>query len=111
MGMVPIDNLVPGMELASDLRDRNGRLLLKSGTELTERCLYLLHTWGAVEADIVSADAIPEYPADTVTSDPELLAGIKKKIAPLFRHTDPDHPAIKELMRIRIMMEAGDDGR
>ncbi|HTP64426.1 MAG TPA: hypothetical protein VMJ66_03465 [Geobacteraceae bacterium] len=105
--MVPIDNLVPGMELAADLHDRNGRLLLKAGTELTERCLYLMHTWGAIEADIVKADSAPECPADAM--DPEFIAAVEKKIAPLFLHTDPEHPAIKALMHIRIMMET-DDG-
>ncbi len=104
MGKVAIDNLVPGMLLSADLRDRNGRLLLKAGTELTDRCLYLLRTWGAVEAEIEGADESRESP---VKADPEMLASIEKKVIPLFRRSNPDHPAIEELMRIRIMQEAG----
>ncbi len=105
MGKVAIDNLVPGMRLSSDLRDRNGRLLLKAGTELTDRCLHLLRTWGAVEAEIEGSDE--DGTGAPVEVDPQLLASIEKKIAPLFRGNNPDHPAIRELMRIRIMQEAG----
>ncbi len=111
MGKVAIDNLVPGMVLSGDLRDRNGRLLLKAGTELTERCLYLLHTWGAVEADIENGGDDREPPGGREQIDPELWASLEKEIAPLFRHTDINHPAIKELMRIRIMQEAGNGDR
>ncbi len=106
MGKVAIDNLVPGMLLAADLRDRNGRLLLKAGTELTDRCLYLLRTWGALEADIENPDGNPECPATCDAIDPALWASLEREIAPLFRHTDLCHPVIKELMRIRILQEA-----
>ncbi len=106
MAKVSIDNLVPGMLLASDLHDRNGRLLLKAGTELTDRGLYLLRTWGAVEAEIANCDDDRESaPADDAI-DPELWAAVETRITPLFRHADLDHPAIKELLRIRIMQEA-----
>ncbi len=107
MGKVAIDNLSPGMHLSADLRDRNGRLLLKAGTELTDRCLYLLRTWGTVEAEIEGADEERLPPVGKDSLNPELLAGIEKSIAPLFRCSNTDHPAIKELMRIRIMQEAG----
>lgn len=106
MSMAPAENLIPGMVLASDVRDRNGRLLLKAGTELTDKHLYILRTWGTVEADVVGADAIKERPADTDEIDPEFLAGIEAEITPLFRHADLSHPAIMELLRIRIIREA-----
>ena len=104
MGKVAIDNLVPGMQLSADLHDRNGRLLLKAGTELTDRCLYILRTWGAVEAEIEGAEESREAPLKV---DPELLASIEERVFPLFRRSNPGHPAIEELMRIRIMQEAG----
>ncbi len=94
------------MVLATDLHDRNGRLLLKAGTELTDRGLYLLRTWGAVEADIANCDDDRETAPTADAIDPELLASIEARLTPLFRHTDLDHPAIRELLRIRILQEA-----
>jgi hypothetical protein len=104
---VPTENLIPGMLLAADVRDRNGRLLLKAGTELTDKHLYILRTWGTVEADIAGADVSQECTSGICAIDPEILAGIEAELTPLFRHTDLTHPAIRELLQIRIVREAG----
>jgi hypothetical protein len=106
MSIVSTENLIPGMLLAADVRDRNGRLLLKAGAELTDKHLYILRTWGIVEAEVVNADENQQASAGAVAMDPELWAGILAEITPLFRHTDLSHPAIKELMRIRVIREA-----
>ena len=106
MSKVPTENLIPGMILAADVRDRNGRLLLKAGTELTEKHLYILRTWGTVEADILDSDDNQENTGSTNAIDSELWAAIEEEITPLFSHTDLTHPAIKELLRIRIVREA-----
>jgi hypothetical protein len=106
MGKIPTDNLAQGMILASDVLDRSGRLLLKADTELTDRHLYILHTWGIIEADIVgtednNADAAPDG-----TIDPELWSTLESKIMPLFLHADLSHPAMYGLLRLRIQREA-----
>ncbi len=106
MSMVSAENLVPGMVLAADVRDRNGRLLLKAGVELTDKHLHILRTWGTVEADIIGADENPENTPRASAIAPELRAAIEKEITPLFRHADLGQPAMKELLRIRIEREA-----
>ena len=106
MSKVPINNLIHGMVLAADVRDRNGRLLLKDGTELTDKHLNILRTWGTVEAEVVGASENQDGRACADAIDPELLVGIEAEITPLFRHTDLTHPAIKELLHIRIVREA-----
>ena len=106
MSKVSTENLIPGMVLAADVRDRNGRLLLKEGVELTDKHLHILRTWGTVEADILNAGDHQENPASANAIDPELWAAIEGEITPLFHHTDFRHPAIKELLRIRIEREA-----
>lgn len=108
---VPTENLIPGMLLAADVRDRNGRLLLKTGVELTDKHLYILRTWGIVEVEVVGVDENQEGSAGSVAIDPELWSVIQAEITPLFRHTDLSHPAIKELLRIRIVREARDGNR
>ncbi len=42
MARINRNDLKVGMVLAEDIRDRNGRLLLNTGTELTEKNLRVL---------------------------------------------------------------------
>ena len=99
------ENLIAGMVMFADVRDRSGRLLLKAGTELTNNHLYILRSWGIVEAEVVNAEEYQENPA---CSDPIVPAwdDIEAEMKPIFSHTDLNHPAIKELLRIRIVREA-----
>jgi hypothetical protein len=108
LGRILTDNLAPGMILGADVRDRSGRLLLGTGTELSERHLFILRTWGVVEVEIAGAQEGGDDSKSANTIDPALWAAIERKIAPLFRHADNSHPAIKELMCMRILREASD---
>jgi hypothetical protein len=101
LGKVVIKNLTPGMLLGADVRDRSGRLLLKAGTELDDRNIHILRTWGVAEVEIAGTDA---KVSDIV--DPERFAALERKLAPLFRHSDLNHPAIRELLHMRISREA-----
>jgi len=105
---VPTENLISGMLLAADVRDRNGRLLLKAGTELTDKHLHILRSWGTVEAEVEGGvDENHDGPKGADAIDAELWAATAAEVSPLFCHTDLGHPAIKELLRIRIVREAG----
>jgi hypothetical protein len=107
VGKISTKNLMPGMVLAADVRDRSGRLLLKADTELSERHLHILRTWGTVDVEIAGMDDNQPTSACANTIDPELWATIEGEVTHLFRHADLTHPAIKELLRIRILQEAG----
>jgi hypothetical protein len=111
LGKILTDNLLPGMILGADVRDRSGRLLLGTGTELSERHLFILRTWGVIDVEIAGAEEGGDDSNSAKIVDPDLWAAIEKKIAPLFSHSDDSHPAIKELMRLRIMREASDGKR
>jgi hypothetical protein len=103
MGKITIENIETGMVLADDVHDRSGRLLLGAGAELTQKHLVIFRTWGVSEADIVglgSDETADQLPADV---DPHELADAEKALAPLFRHTDRQHPAIIELMRLAAL--------
>jgi hypothetical protein len=106
LGKVTLDNLAPKMIVGTDVRDRSGRLLLGSGTELTERHLYVLRTWGVVEVEINGIEENQPNIKSADTFAPELLESIEKEITPIFMYTDREHPAIKELIRMRIIREA-----
>jgi len=94
------------MVLGADVRDRSGRLLLGSGTELAERHIYILRTWGVIEVEIAGAETDSECPNPAHEIDPARLAAIERKVDLLFRYANRNHPAIKELMRMRIVREA-----
>jgi hypothetical protein len=99
------------MILGADVRDRSGRLLLGAGTELSERHLIILRTWGVVEVEIAGADEGENDTLAVNAIDPALWDAIEKEISPLFRYADTTHPAVKELMRMRIVREAAHGNR
>jgi hypothetical protein len=103
VGKVAIENIEPGMVLASDVHDRSGRMLLGGGAELTQKHLVIFRTWGVLEADIVGQgndEAADQIPADV---DPLELAAAEQELAPLFRHTNRVHPAMVELLRLAAL--------
>ncbi len=44
MGKVNLDDIKPGMKLEKDVQERSGRVLLRVGTEITERHLNSFRT-------------------------------------------------------------------
>lgn len=100
MGMIPLDALEIGMVLASDVQDRNGRLLLGAGAELTGKHLLIFRTWGVVEVDIAGADGLGSdamIPADVSL---EALAEARKSLVELFMHAGLEYPFVQELLRL-----------
>jgi hypothetical protein len=98
--MIPIDVLEVGMVLARDVHDRNGRLLLGAGAELTGKHLVIFRTWGVEAADIEGAEDLTgdgNLPADVSA---EALAESRKSLELLFMHAGVDHPFVQELMRL-----------
>lgn len=100
MGMIPIDALKAGMVLACDVQDRNGRLLLGAGAELTGKHLVIFRTWGVEEADIEGAEDLgcdAKLPSDVSV---EALVESRKSLEVLFMHAGLEHPFVQELLRL-----------
>lgn len=107
MALVHIDNLTPGMVLNKDVTDRSGRMLLPEGSLLVEKHVVIFRMWGVLEVDI-TGDSEPEsvaLPQETELN-PESLALASLEVLPIFAHNDPEHPAIRELIRICIRRRA-----
>jgi len=102
MAIIPIDLLEAGMTLKSNVCDRSGRLLLPAGSELADKQLKILKTWGVTEADIERGpdEELADAAIDVSAVDPLVLAEAEQAIAELFCHNDPQHPMIHELMKI-----------
>jgi hypothetical protein len=93
---VVLDNLRPDMVLAADIVDGTGRLLLPSGTVLTEKHLRYCQMWGIPDAEI-AGDEPAEEPEEVL--DPARIAEAEEAVKPRFAHVSRDHPAIEELFR------------
>lgn len=88
---VAIEAVEPGMELAADIKDAGGRLLLPAGTAVTEKHIRYFQMWGILQVEIVTDQAaVDAQPA----IDPALLAQARTTVAPRFVHVDRDHPAM-----------------
>ena len=101
MGIIHIDKLKPGMVLDQEVRDINGRLLLKKEKEIQSSHIRIFRIWGVTEVDIRGNNGSKD--ASTGPEDPELVEKIKETTKDLFRHVDLEHPAVKEIFRISVL--------
>jgi len=71
MANISLDGVETGTTLATDVADRNGRVLLKAGVTLNDKHIRTLQTWGVLEVDIEGADnqehATDHYPEEWLT--------------------------------------------
>lgn len=89
------------MVLKADVCDRSGRLLLPAGSELAGKQLKIFRMWGITEADILCGpdETVSMVAGENGMTDPLVAAEAERAVALLFRHNDPRHPMIRELMR------------
>ena len=105
MGKINLDEIKPGMSLAGDVLDRSGRILLKSGLEITEKHLKILKQWGVTDADIAGVNR-EELNAQAVQSlDTALVAEAESLVQGLFRHVDKNLSVVQELMRLSVLRQ------
>lgn len=106
MGLTQIDNLEVGMTLAKDIRDHAGRLLLGAGAELSQKHLTIFRTWGVMEVDIVGSEDVDQNIHLPTEITHEQLDAAMTALAPLFRNSDPEHPVMRELLRLAAIRKA-----
>ena len=85
MAKLLLDSVETGMELISDVVDRQGRVLLKTGVILTEKHLRVFHTWGVLEVDI---NGELEQEEIKKTYSPELIEEASQQAKIHFQHND-----------------------
>jgi HD-like signal output (HDOD) protein len=104
MGIIHINKLKPGMVLDEEVRDINGRLLLKSNKQIQSAHIRIFKIWGITEVNIRGNNSGKDVSASSV--DPQQIEKIKESTLDLFRHVDLEHPAIKEIFRISILFRS-----
>jgi hypothetical protein len=112
MGLINIADIRPGMVLEKDVKDRNSRVLLTAGNELTDKHIKIFKMWGVTEADIQGVAHEDVEAQEAAALDPGLLHKADQEAQELFMHAGSEHPAVKELVRlstmrrVRALMEA-----
>ncbi len=101
--LVSLDQLRPELVLSADIVDSGGRLLLPSGTTLSEKHLRFCQMWGVTEAEIRTDGA--EAKETELSADPVRLEAASRAVLPRFRHVDPTHPVIEALVHHAVDVE------
>lgn len=104
MGIIHINKLEPGMIIDEEVRDINGRLLLKKDKKIQSAHIRIFKIWGVTEVNIRGNNGGKE--ASTDPKNPQLIEKIKESTLHLFRHVDLEHPAIKEIFRISVLFRS-----
>ena len=105
MAIVRLNQLVSGMVLHSDVRDRSGRVLLRRGITLNQNTLRILKTWGISEVEVRENKEHTHNTTDkeAAVNDVKVRKQAENKAALLFKHNDLNNMAIKELYNLYIM--------
>jgi hypothetical protein len=115
MGAVPLDEVLCGMVLESDVVvAAEARLLLARGVALTDAHLTLLRMWGIAEVEVCGVSRRDVLDRAGAGLDEDRRRALEAEVADLFRHAGRDNPVVEELryqaLRRRLRQEARADG-
>ena len=97
MPFYSIDQLKPGMVLATDVTDMSGRLLLSKGRAIDPNHLNIFKMWGVPEVQV--QDGQENGPKGAPTVDPEAMRRAAESLKSAFSGNDLNHPAVAEIFR------------
>lgn len=107
MGRVNTSDLQAGMIVAEDVHGSNGRLLLSRGVRLDAARLRVLRIWGV--ADVLVEQDGPAAPGRDPAGTPRAVGSSSAETdaaaahaAAIFSASNTDHPAVAELVRLKI---------
>ena len=106
MGTVIIDEIAPGMTLAEDVYDRNGRFLLAKDLKLTSKHLRVLKIWGITAAKILNNAETAAHKHRETQIDPKVISKAAESIANRFSHMDVENGVEQELFRLCAIRQA-----
>ncbi len=89
------------MILSADVKERGGRMLLKSGVELTEKHLKVFKTWGITRVEVEGEESVTSL-QEVIDAHPELQLEAESAVKEHFMHVDVEHPFFSELIELWI---------
>lgn len=115
MEPISVEDMTPGMVIAEDIIDRNGRFLLGKGVTLSPKHLRVLKIWGITEARVEGVSESDVHNASTIHLNPDVLQKAAQSMRKRFRHANVEHEAMRELFRLCTFRKAqlidGNDGQ
>jgi hypothetical protein len=88
MAKLNLEDVQPGMVLEKDVEERSGQVLLRAGSEITDRHLNILRSWGVTEPDIqnvtqeqVNAQVMQQF-------DPKILKEVEERMEQVSLHAN-----------------------
>jgi len=100
MGIINLEDIQIDMILASDIKERSGRVLLAEGSKISEKHLRVFKMWGITEADIKGIEK-EELAANVIAHlDQNLFREVETQTRERFCHVDMEHSFSKELFRL-----------
>lgn len=100
MGLLDINDIGTGMELAEDVTNFNETILLKAGAIITEKHLMALRAWGITEVTIKGVDKSNLDEPALSAVDAETNARIDEELAYIFQKNNMGDPVIAEICRV-----------
>ena len=94
---VDLEEYKPGMILAESVYSRQDVLLLKEGTELTERKVWILKSWGISKVS-VEGEQVEDINSEK-RKESKAMETIKKEIKEKFSDVLED-PVMEEIMNV-----------
>lgn len=108
MGIIPTNKLKPGLILAEEARDVNGRLILAKGKKIQSFHIKKFKMWGITEVNIYDDN---KHKSELQLNDNfETIEKTKERLKYIFSHNDLTHPAVKEIFRLSIKYGSINDG-
>ncbi len=107
MTIISIEDIEPGMLLASEMRTRQGRLLLPSGARVTQEHLKIARIWGITEADIADGShaAGKSQQRSLENLDPELKKTLNTLTEWRFACCDSEQAVVRRLKTLFKLQE------
>jgi hypothetical protein len=104
--IIATNKLAAGMELAADVMNVNGMMLLGRGTILTERHLHVLKTWGIDSVHVTGGDDGKEEPSEESEIPPVVLSQAQIRVNLRFRHVKGDSNRINTIKKLAVRRAA-----
>ena len=103
MRKLRLEQLKSGMQLAQDVINFSGQVLLYKGNPLQPKDIKNFKAWGVVEIAVESSSLNSSNSLNNNQINPKLLLEAQNEISNLFQHSNLSHPVISELMRLSTL--------
>ena len=99
---IKLDDLIPGMKIAGDVIDDNGRHLIKKQTVLTQKSIRILKAWGITEVDVFDGASNESGASSDTSPGEDLVKKIERALIQRFMYNDLSHEAVQELLKLCV---------